>query len=77
MAKEQRWIQAGALAGTAGFMLHCWVEFNWHVPANQLYFVMMLVLSGGVFSIASADDEKRRKTRRETYSHPTLKHDIS
>ena len=36
-------IQVGALAGMAGFLCHSWVEFNWQIPANQVYFMMLLV----------------------------------
>jgi O-antigen ligase len=38
-------LAAGALAGAAGFLLHCLVEFNWQIPANQLYCVLLLVLA--------------------------------
>ncbi len=37
-------LAAGALAGTAAFFAHGLVEFNWQIPANQLYFVVMLIL---------------------------------
>jgi len=37
-------ISVGALAGAAAFLCHCWVEFNWQIPATALYFVMLLVL---------------------------------
>lgn len=41
-------IAIGALAGSAGFLCHSWLEFNWQIPANQLYFVILLVLMAGV-----------------------------
>ncbi|MFZ2447555.1 MAG: O-antigen ligase family protein [Syntrophobacteraceae bacterium] len=41
---EERLIRAGALAGIGAFLCHIWVEFNWQIAANQLYFVMLLVL---------------------------------
>ena len=41
---EARFIRVGALAGSAAFLSHIWVEFNWQIPANQLYFVILLVL---------------------------------
>lgn len=37
-------LAAGALAGSASLLSHAWVEFNWQIPANQLYFVMLLTL---------------------------------
>jgi O-antigen ligase len=40
-------IRLGALAGSAAFLSHSWVEFNWQIPANQLYFVTLLVLMRG------------------------------
>jgi O-antigen ligase len=43
---ERILITLGALAGAAGFLFHSWVEFNWQIPANQLYFVVLLVLLG-------------------------------
>jgi hypothetical protein len=41
---EQKLVRAGALAGSAAFLAHNWVEFNWQIPANQLYFTILLVL---------------------------------
>jgi O-antigen ligase len=38
-------LAAGALAGAAAFFAHGLVEFNWQIPANQFYFVIMLVLA--------------------------------
>jgi hypothetical protein len=32
---------------SAAFLCHGWVEFNWQIPANQVYFVMLLVLMRG------------------------------
>ncbi len=48
MEGRQRLIRVGALAGSAAFLSHSWVEFNWQIPANQVYFVMLFVLLGGV-----------------------------
>jgi O-antigen ligase len=39
-----RLLQAGALAGSAAFLCHSWVEFNWQMPANQMIFIMLLVV---------------------------------
>ena len=39
-------LAVGALAGSASFLLHSWVEFNWQIPANALTFVFLLVLMG-------------------------------
>lgn len=39
-------IRAGALAGCAAFLLQLFVEFNWQIPANQLYFVILFILMG-------------------------------
>ncbi len=41
---DEKLIRVGALAGSAAFLSHIWVEFNWQIPANQLYFVILLVL---------------------------------
>ncbi len=42
--EEERLIRAGALAGSAAFFTHLLVGCNWEIAANQLYFVMLLVL---------------------------------
>ena len=42
--EKRRLLALGALAGSAAFLCHCWVEFNWQIPANQLYFIVLLVL---------------------------------
>jgi O-antigen ligase len=44
MQTGEKLIRVGALAGSAAFLSHVWVEFNWQIPANQLYFVILLVL---------------------------------
>jgi O-antigen ligase len=36
---------AGALSGASGFMAHSLVDFNWQIPANQVTFLMLLVLA--------------------------------
>lgn len=41
---EERIIRAGALAGSAAFFCHAWVEFAWQIPANQLCLVTLLAL---------------------------------
>ncbi|MDZ7760113.1 MAG: O-antigen ligase family protein [Desulfovermiculus sp.] len=38
-------LAAGALAGCAAFLVHSVVEFNWQIPANQLYFLLMMGLA--------------------------------
>lgn len=43
---RRRMLKLGALAGTAAFLCHSWVEFNWQIPANQLYFITLLVIMG-------------------------------
>lgn len=60
---EERLIRIGALAGAASFLSHIWVEFNWQIPANQLYFVILLVLMSyrrGEGAGASSEDLKTR-----------------
>jgi O-antigen ligase len=39
-------IRTGGLAGSAAFLCHNGVEFNWQIPALQLYFITLLVLLG-------------------------------
>ncbi|GKT08909.1 O-antigen ligase [Desulforhabdus sp. TSK] len=41
---EDRLLRVGALAGSAAFLCHSWVEFNWQMPANQMIFIMLLVV---------------------------------
>jgi O-antigen ligase len=48
-ASEKRtMIRLGALAGSASFLSHSWVEFNWQIPANQVYMIALLVLMGAI-----------------------------
>lgn len=42
--QKERLLLVGALAGTASFLCHGWVEFNWQIPAIQLYFITLLIL---------------------------------
>jgi O-antigen ligase len=60
--EQRRLIQVGALAGAAAFLCHSWVEFNWQIPANALFFVMLLVL----MKVGDAKGEiTARRIRRE------------
>jgi O-antigen ligase len=47
LERDEKLIRVGALAGSAAFLSHMWVDFNWQIPANQLYFVILLVLMSG------------------------------
>ena len=58
--EKSRLITVGALAGSAAFLAHGWVEFNWEIPADALYFVMLLVIMRG---------EKSRGERRGGDAH--------
>jgi len=40
----RRLLALGALSGSAAFLCHSLVDFNWQIPANQLYFVVLLGL---------------------------------
>lgn len=42
--EQAQLMAAGTLSGSAALLCHSWVEFNWQIPANQLYFVVLLVL---------------------------------
>jgi O-antigen ligase len=42
--EKRRLLALGALAGGAAFLFQSWVEFNWQIPANQFYFMVLLVL---------------------------------
>ena len=63
--RERHLLRLGALAGSAAFLFHGWVEFNWAIPANQVYFVMLLVLMGSrrgaEFAEKSRDDAHARE----------------
>lgn len=41
---ENHFVSTGALAGTAAFLLHCWLDFNWQMAANAAQFIALLVL---------------------------------
>jgi O-antigen ligase len=42
--RERRLIRIGALSGAAAFLCHEWVDFGGQIPANQIVFVVLLVL---------------------------------
>ncbi len=42
--RGRRLMRIGALSGAAAFLCHEWVEFGGQIPANQIVFVMLLVL---------------------------------
>ena len=42
--ENRRLLALGALAGSASFLFQSCVEFNWQIPANQFYFLVLLVL---------------------------------
>lgn len=62
--EKRRLLKVGALAGTAAFLCHCWVDFNWQIPADQLYFVALLVVMG----MNSANEKPTHKEGPEASS---------
>lgn len=75
-AREQRametsnLIRVGALAGSATFLSHILVEFNWQIPANQLYFVTLLVLMGPWEKPAIGCNEAVTREQAKPTEHP-------
>ena len=63
MNHQRRLIQAGALAGSAAFLCHGWVEFNWQMPANQLYFIILLLLMHHEGTLVEAGTGEARPDR--------------
>jgi O-antigen ligase len=61
LPSEERLMGAGTLAGIAAFLIHCLVDFNWQIPACQLYFVMLLVL----LSSAVNDPAEKKAVNRD------------
>ena len=58
-----RGIAFGATMGIIAIMIHSWVDFNLHIPANAFTFVVLLALAWAAFSMNrqhSAEAEKRR-----------------
>ena len=44
MSSERRALQAGILIATSAFMLHGFVDFNFYIPSNTLWFFTLLAL---------------------------------
>jgi O-antigen ligase len=57
-----RAIHAGAIAAVCGLLLHSWVDFNLHIPANALLFLLQAYLATSP-PLPSEAAMKRRHTR--------------
>jgi len=47
---EAGWIQLGAALGVCGLLVHSFVDFNLHIPANAAWFVVCAAWATGEFS---------------------------
>ncbi len=54
LATEAGWIQMGAALGVCGLLIHSFVDFNLHIPANAAWFAVCLALS----TIRPREDEE-------------------
>ncbi|MGB8439556.1 MAG: O-antigen ligase family protein, partial [Candidatus Acidiferrales bacterium] len=57
-----RALHAGAIAAVSGLLLHSWVDFNLHIPANTLLFLLQAYLATSP-PLPSEAAMKRRHTR--------------
>jgi hypothetical protein len=67
LESDDKLIRIGALAGSAAFLSHIWVDFNWQIPANQLYFVIVLVLMSwkGAWSMKRGARSRKREAENQ------------
>ena len=42
---SEAFLYAGALTACSGLLLHSWVDFNFHIPANALLFFLIASLA--------------------------------
>lgn len=60
---EAGWIQLGAAVGVCGLLIHSFVDFNLHIPANAAWFAVCVALStASAASIRSARAPKASAT---------------
>jgi O-antigen ligase len=57
MENLQGWIQLGAALGCCGLLIHSFVDFNLHIPANAAWFAVCAGIA--VMPIASAEMKDR------------------
>lgn len=57
-----RAIHAGAIAGTAGLLLHSLVDFNLHIPSNAILFLVLTALATSA-PLPSESQAPRRRAR--------------
>ena len=43
---DRHLVAVAALAAGAAFLCHCWVEFNFETPVNQLFFIVSFIVMG-------------------------------
>jgi O-antigen ligase len=53
LENEAGWIQMGAVLGCCGLLVHSFVDFNLHIPANAMWFALS-------FGIATSFSERSR-----------------
>lgn len=61
-----RAIHAGGITGVAGLLFHSFLDFNLHIPANALLFLVLVYLATcQPLPAAASETRKRRLARRE------------
>ncbi|MFP5214175.1 MAG: O-antigen ligase family protein [Acidobacteriota bacterium] len=70
--RQRRTLAVGALAGSAAFLTHSLVEFNWQIPANQLYMVAMMAILGPLTSTPRGRPDPRTNVGRSEMREDAL-----
>jgi O-antigen ligase len=65
-----RALHAGAITGVSGILLHSFVDFNLHIPANALLFLLMAYLATSLPLGPGAKDSPRAERPRSGYRAP-------
>jgi O-antigen ligase len=45
LRREAGWIQLGSALGCCGLLVHSWVDFNLHIPANAVWFAVSAAMA--------------------------------
>jgi hypothetical protein len=64
-----RALHAGAVTGLCGLLLHSFVDFNLHIPANAVLFLLQVYLATSL-PLASESGPMQRRTRTRKLTAP-------
>jgi O-antigen ligase len=69
LLSQRAWLQIGAFIGCMGLLVHSWVDFNLHIPANAAWFAFLVGLTQAGSAAMQLHEPRRSSTDMLVSTH--------